>query len=236
MFPRERDDIPVETTHAMKTPSQEEYHHRLTEIKRHPLVAGVLRELAEKLPLHLRYHSVAHTEEVLAEAVLYALADGVSDAEIELLALAAAFHDSGFLDSPEHNEIEGARRAVRAMRAAGTYTEAQIQLVERMILDTKMNVTREGIKQVPGTELSIYLLDADLSNLGREDFFEKCELQRQEAGAEKVPFLFGTYRLLCCHYWHSKAAFDLRESRKAKNVQALERELQAIAKIPESKS
>ncbi len=182
-----------------------------------PLVDQILRELAESLPSDLTYHSAAHTIDVLQETVRFAVHDGLSSRECELLAVAAAYHDAGFLVQPVDNELIGADRASEAMRKAGGFTEEEIAQVRSMILDTKLDVTGEGV-QHPSSSLAGYLLDADLGNLGRNDFWEKSELYRKELGAPAENFFGTAEQLLERHSYHTPAARELRNDQKLLNL------------------
>jgi HD-GYP domain-containing protein (c-di-GMP phosphodiesterase class II) len=76
---------------------------RYAELVRLPAVAEALT-LLDNLPDGLVYHTKAHTEDVIRETILFALADGVSDGAIEQQVIAAAWHDIGYLDRKSNNE------------------------------------------------------------------------------------------------------------------------------------
>ena len=55
-------------------------------------------KLAEENEEVLPYHNVRHAKDVLCEALLFALTEGkLSDHELELLAVAAIYHDAGYV-------------------------------------------------------------------------------------------------------------------------------------------
>src|SRR5262249_21744403 len=160
----------------------------------------------------------AHTDDVLSEVVLFALEDGLGERDIHLLAVAAAYHDMGFVVVRRENEPVGARRAVRAMKQAGGYTDEEIAKVRRASLDTQIHLMTEGPRQMPTQEFSKYLLDADVSNLGRDDFFEKAELVRKESkGVDRRAFLTQLIVFVTAHRWYTKAAKKLRQTKKREN-------------------
>lgn len=191
------------------------------ELKRHPIVRTTLDLLAQKLPQNLSYHSLLHTQDVVSEALQFGIKDNLPRRSLELLAIAAACHDVGFITRTVMNEPLGAAYAREQMEKAGGYTADEIALVERMILDTPIVDTVDGPRQVPSTDLSRYLLDADLSNLGRDDFFEKGELLRQELGQEQNIFRSYAYRLLNAHQWLTSSAQALRQNKKEENLKTL---------------
>lgn len=200
---------------------------RVKELRAHAVIAPVLERIHRDLPPTLIYHAAAHTEDVFHEVILFATYDGLSPREVELLAIAAAYHDSGFLSRIQDNEVIGARMAVEAMQRAGSYTDTEITIVERAILDTKVVGTLYGFRQIPTTALAGYLLDADLGNLGRDDFFDKGELMYKELNAPRELFLINTLELMYGHRWNSVAAMELRESKKQQNIAQLRQVLKS---------
>jgi len=186
-----------------------------------PLIRDGLKLLKEKLPHNLSYHSCAHTDEVLRDALLFGLVDTLSPRSLELLAIAAVLHDVGFIHSPQANEPIAARYAREAMLKAGVYTQQEIDLVERMILDTAPVCEDGHIRYIPNTELSKYLLDADVGNFGRDDFHTKSELMRAESGQDEKHFHAQTLQLLTAHQWHTPAAKTLRQTTKEANLALL---------------
>ncbi|MDZ4787283.1 MAG: hypothetical protein SGJ02_14520 [bacterium] len=187
------------------------------------VISNILDVLKEKLPANLYYHNYSHTLDVIDEAFIFATADGLTEREIELLLIAAAYHDSGFINLAKENEALGSELAVKALQLVGGYTRQESDLIKTMILDTTVRSTKVGFKQVPSTELSKYLLDADVSNLGREDFFEKGELVRKELGnIPKTIFYNHSLSLMKVHQWYTSAAKKLRQSQKEKNIAKLE--------------
>ncbi len=191
-------------------------------MKQHKVIAPILAKLSAELSPDLSYHNAAHTEEVMREALFFAIKDGLGPRDIELIAIAAAFHDAGFLSKNTENEALGAKLAVAAMKEAGSYAEEEMKLVNGMILDTVVRSTPHGLKQIPTTRLSPYLLDGDMGNLGREDFFEKGENVFKELGiSSRKSFLKASLGMVEAHQWYSPAARNLREAQKQKNIEIL---------------
>lgn len=215
--------------HASSVPSvPEQLEALLATLRGKPIISDILRQLHEGLPRDLYYHSASHTDDVLREAVLFALLDGLGEREIELLAVAAAYHDAGFMSSPVNNEAIGARMARAAMEKSGNFTETEIDTVEKMILDTRLVSTEHGLMQIPTLNLSKYLLDADLSNFGRDDFFEMGEKLRRELGYDRGLFLRRTLELLVNHSWKVEPARNLREVQKQANLRKLQELVQRV--------
>lgn len=186
-----------------------------------PIVADVFRRLETELAANYVYHNLDHSKDVLSEALNFAIAESVDQRSLELLVIAAAYHEAGFLVRAQANEGFAAEMAKNAMQAAGGYSEEEIQLVCQMILDTELQNIYRGPAQVATTELSKYLLDADVANLGRDDFFTKMELIGQEANIERQTLLKQTLQLCRAHKWQTKTAADRLEAKKQENMEQL---------------
>lgn len=200
---------------------QPEIDAKLQKYRDWPIIKEAMELLAQKLPDSLCYHNAAHTDDVMREAMLFALYDKLSERELDLLAVAAAYHDLGFIESSVEHEARGALMVDAALKRHGGFSPEESSLIRQMILDTKLVVTADGVAQCANTDLSKYLLDADLSNLGRLDFFDKLELVRKELGAEKMGFAKGTLSLITRHIWHTAAGAALRLEREVQNIKEL---------------
>lgn len=196
---------------------------QITALKELPAVRAALDLLRAKLPSTLLYHAYSHTEDVLEEVIQLAITDNLPARHAELLAIAAAWHDVGFIWSSTNNEPLAAEAAKRYLSAAAGYSPDEIDLVLQMILDTALVTHGASYKQVPSHPLSRYLLDADLANFGRDDFFEKSELQRRELGEDAEPFREKTLALVQNHTWLTPAAITKWQAKKDANLRELER-------------
>lgn len=136
-------------------------------------IAHALDRLRRQLPPELTYHDLWHTQHdvLLAVARMGAIND-LPACDIRLLEVAAAYHDIGFLETYEDHERAGVHIARAALPAYG-FQEQQIQKIAAMIRATRL-------PQSPQNRLEKILVDADLDVLGRDDFFDRNELLRQE--------------------------------------------------------
>ena len=125
-------------------------------------ITHILGKLEKDLPAHLTYHGHHHTIDVLEASERIAKAEGATQEEIDLLLVAAAYHDCGFLYGHENHEQKGCKIATETLPNYG-FKQNEIDIVCKMILATK-------VPQNPTTKLSNILCDADLDYLGREDF------------------------------------------------------------------
>jgi hypothetical protein len=136
-----------------------------------------------------------------------------------LIAVAAAFHDAGFLVTRSGHESISADMATSAMAGDKRFSQTDIGLVADMIMDTQVYQT--GAVHRSNTPLSAWLLDADLANFGRDDFFEQFHLVALENKIEPDCLISATIDLMDRHTWQSPAGSACFESKKRKNREAL---------------
>ncbi|WP_375433787.1 Pycsar system effector family protein [uncultured Hymenobacter sp.] len=134
--------------------------------------AFVTKLMEEKLPPQLVYHSLKHTIAVVKEARTLGEDSGLDAPDQEALLLAAWFHDTGYIEVNDGHEYRSMALAENWLREQG-YSEPRIQVVKDVIRGTHRNEPCE-------TELQKLLKDADMSGMGREEFFANAELLRAE--------------------------------------------------------
>jgi uncharacterized protein len=182
------------------------------------LKSQVIGLLKEGLPAMLTYHSVGHTEDVLAAAERLGQAEGLSDDSLLLLRTAALLHDTGFLRTALHHEEASVRIAESLLPAYG-YSAGQIAQVSQMILATR-------IPQSPHDALSAILCDADLDYLGRDDYASIAKLLYSEflhqgVVKDEEEWLAMQLRFLQGHQYFTQTAIRTREVRKQLTLQQL---------------
>lgn len=197
-----------------------------------PIISKAFETL-NGLPEYLRYHAKQHTEDVFHEAILFGLMDGLDEKKLERLAVAAAWHDVGYLIRPNDNEEVAVELFEKEVSQANLeYAED----VKKMIMDTKLKITKNGPEIFMSDPMSAHLLDADVSNFGRTDFREKRGLVAEELKIDitnqetKRMFLEFGLALLKNHEWHTQAGRKLRQEQKLKNIAQLEKELAELPK------
>jgi len=175
--------------------------------------------LRRELDASLSYHRPAHTEDVVQQALTLAKLDALDAHSMLLIAVAAAFHDAGFLVTRSGHESVGADMATAAMAKDKRFSQKDIDIVANMIMDTQVYQT--GAVHRSNTPLSAWLLDADLANFGRDDFFEQFHLVALENKIEPECLVSATIDLMDRHTWQSPAGSACFESKKHKNREAL---------------
>jgi predicted metal-dependent HD superfamily phosphohydrolase len=197
------------------------------------MVDQYVRELfRDELPAGIKYHNADHTlhstKGVVAVANNLAKLEDVSELDRELIIAAAYFHDTGYIREYEKNEPIAARMAGRVLKLIG-YKPDEIEKVQKMILATDPDVE-------PKTHVEKILCDADLDNLGREDFFQLDEKLREGRGirgidvSDDVTWYSNTLEFLKKHQYYTESQNMLREKGKQKNTRELLKKLERIKK------
>jgi uncharacterized protein len=104
------------------------------------------------------YHQYDHTLEVLERSTYLSEKEGLSKDEIEMMQLAALFHDTGFIIQYDHNEPIGAKFASNFLKTF-LYPNDKIKTIERIILATDPQYTE------PKDIYEEIIKDADIDNL-----------------------------------------------------------------------
>ena len=124
----------------------------------------MMSRLERELSPRLHYHNVDHVRDVLNAALRIGKSEGVSADGLELIGVAAVFHDSGFILDIKDHESTGCLFARDYLPSVG-FSENELELICEMIMATR-------IPQQPLNDWQMILCDADLDYLGRDDFFE----------------------------------------------------------------
>lgn len=118
------------------------------------------------------YHNFEHTKGVVHAAKRIGKAEGVNDSDIELLLIAAWFHDVGCTDKCKgHEDIS--KSIANKFLESQNYPKDKIVKVVSMIEATR-------IPQKPKNILEEIICDADLHHLGTKECKEKGDLLRLE--------------------------------------------------------
>jgi predicted metal-dependent HD superfamily phosphohydrolase len=186
----------------------------------------------DELPSGIKFHDANHTlhpaRGVVAVANRIALSEKISEHDRELLIAAAYFHDTGYIREYAKNEPIAARMAGRILKLIG-YRPKEIEKVQKMILAT-------DLARKPRTRLEKILCDADLDNLGREDFFKldsKLREGRRIRGldvSDDVKWYRGTLEVMKNHKYYTESQIKLREEEKQKNMKKLLKKLENLEK------
>lgn len=193
----------------------------------------VTQLLNGNLPSWAVYHNIEHTEEIVSAASRIAEGCKLSRSEIEIVKLAAWFHDVGYATTVEGHEEKSAQLAAEFLRANGVAQE-NIDKVVGCILATK-------IPQQPKNLLEAVVCDADLIHLGKKRFFDRSNLLRMEIERRTgVPFsdvewLQKNIEFASQGTFHTAYAKKEFTARRIKNLATLQEQLrEALAKEEKS--
>lgn len=208
---------------------------RYVELIKLPAVKEALT-LLDNLPNGLVYHTKAHTEDVIRETILFALADGVSDGVMEQQVIAAAWHDVGYLERKNKNESIAVDYFKESIAREQPKPDSELEPKPKLdpeisdeiisnIEDTEVIFDSEGKPHLHMARSALgYMLDADVSNFGRKDFFDCMEAIAKENNVDienlksRTDFYAFVISLLENHEWHTEGARKLREEQKHDNL------------------
>ncbi|MES2108644.1 MAG: HD domain-containing protein [Bacteroidota bacterium] len=178
----------------------------------------IITKLNNELPGNLVYHNTTHTLDVVASARRLGEAEDISPADMDLLLTAAYYHDSGFLVKMAGHEEESCRIAHQALPGF-SYSSDEIEKICGMIMATRL-------PQLPQNHLEQILADADLDDLGRDDFFtigDKLFLENSFFGLKNDPHEWRCKQLdfMEKHHYFTKSAINLRQAKKDANLERI---------------
>lgn len=184
----------------------------------------MLNKLEHELPSQLHYHNIKHTIDVVTQAELIGLGEGVNDEQLLLLKTAALFHDSGhILGYNDHERFS--TLIAREVLPDYFYTQSQIEKICTLIMSTQMPPR-------PKNKLEEIMCDADLDYLGRSDMIPVSNLLYREL---KDNNKIGTWnewnrlqiKFITGHQYFTKTAMSLREVNKQKQIERIKKLLES---------
>jgi hypothetical protein len=174
--------------------------------------------LEKKLPDGLYYHGIHHTRDMYNSAIEIAEQEGVEGNDLNLVRVAALFHDSGFTKTYEDHEDAGCVIAKKELPDFG-YSKDEIKTICGMIMTTK-------VPQTAKTNLEKIICDADLDYLGT-DKFERIgatlleELNDRGAGLDTLKWNGLQIKFLENHKYYTETCIKLRDPVKQQHLEML---------------
>lgn len=181
--------------------------------------AYVEKHFAERIPEEYVYHDLLHTKYVVEATRQIAEGYELTDRELEIIQLAAWFHDSGYDQGGKDHEKRGKDYAVAFLKQQD-YPETATEKVSRCILATKW-------PQYPGDLLEEIVCDADLSHLGNAWYWDRCGKVRQELYLihgkvlSEQEWVDSELQFITNHHYHTEVARELFDKRKEKHIRQL---------------
>lgn len=140
---------------------------------------GILNELntimeyvAPKLP----YHNIDHMRDVSDICQKHAIMEGLDYKQVIRLAKAGKLHNVFYVPGREDNK-EIAVEVSRSVLMCLGESQEEIGRISRLIMATKYPTN-------PGVTDEMIICDADIDNVGRDDFFVHSEMLRIEEGID----------------------------------------------------
>ena len=183
-----------------------------------------VRELfASSVPEDYTYHTIDHTMRVVRKVQELARNSGCNEDEIEILVLAALFHDTGFSRSYDNHEDES-KAIAKEYLSTKSYPTEKTETIVSCIECTKMGV-------MPTNRLQMLIKDADTSSLGSRNFFQYTDYLREEINKVKgeqideVGWQYINHQFMKDHKFFTEAARERFGPMKKQNVREIERKL-----------
>jgi predicted metal-dependent HD superfamily phosphohydrolase len=175
----------------------------------------VLQRLKDGLHKHYYYHDVRHTLDVIEQSQAIGKLEGVTPRELEILKIAALFHDTGFLKVRTGHE-QASIDFFQAVGGLSSLTYEDCDIISGCIRATHM-------PQNPQNHLERILCDADLDYLGRDDFDligENLFLELSACGemSDRITWDNLQIKFLEEHRFHTSANQSRRDQKKAENL------------------
>jgi len=180
------------------------------------------------LPENITYHSINHTIDVGESVLEIGRKQNINEEDIEVLQIAAWFHDLGYTKGCDSHEKFGADMA-RSFLSSNGYSNEKIQQVVGCIMATTM-------PQNPQNNLEKILCDADMLHLASEDYFKKADLLHKEIQHTKdckiseLEWLKMNEDFLNQHCFFTDYAKEKYESKVKENLKKISQRLKSWVK------
>jgi predicted metal-dependent HD superfamily phosphohydrolase len=174
---------------------------------------------AENISADYVFHDLQHTINVVNASLEIAIGMNLPNEDMEMLQIAAWFHDTGYDQGPEDHEDRSAQYAADYLKKIN-YPQEKIDKIIECIHATRL-------PQNPKTTLAQILCDADMSHLGKKIYWSRCGRLREEMSQTRREFMSEEAWLdfeidfLQKHQFHTDVARILYDQRKDKNIRQL---------------
>jgi len=171
----------------------------------------------------LVYHSLGHTLEVAEAVQKIGKATGLNEDELEIVTIAALFHDTGYLIQHTDHETASMKCAEDFLSENG-YERSKIKGVISCIDATRLGAT-------PGSEMEKVMRDADYINLSNDDDGHQAELLKREvvnfggAEASEEDWLRAELKFLSDHKYYTNYGKKKLQERKDENIKKIKKKL-----------
>jgi predicted metal-dependent HD superfamily phosphohydrolase len=182
--------------------------------------------LHEKLADTFFYHNYGHTSDVVNNVAEISNALKIEGDDLEIVLIAAWFHDTGYVESTKAHEAHSIKIA-KIFLAKHNYPADRTKKIIGCIKATK-------VPQNPKNILEKIVCDSDLLYLGQKDCIERAELLRLEfeqnfkRNIPETEWLTQSVEFFHQHHFHTDFVIKKYGPKKEKNMQGL---LKALLKL-----
>lgn len=181
-----------------------------------------LHRLENDLPPHLTYHNAQHTQYVLNRAIEIAIEENVAEKDLELVKLAALYHDAGFLVQKDEHEALGCA-IIRKEFASFGLSPATIDRVCGMVMATKIPQNPQNLLEKIVADADLEYLGTDLFDIGSDRLYR--ELKFDNPALTKKEWLEIQIKFLSAHRYHTSYCLKHREPIKRVHIEKLKSNL-----------
>ncbi len=182
--------------------------------------------LTTALPPSLHYHNLTHTAFVVEASQEIGKAMSLDQEALDLLAIAAWWHDVGYIETVREHEMASQIKA-KAYLKAKSLEERAIETILGCIAATQ-------IPQSPQNLLEEIICDADLAHLAARDFVARCRPLRKEwetLGSKKmteIEWLEVNESFMNKHTYFTTYGKEVLTIRKTRNLKRITTKLQKL--------
>jgi HD superfamily phosphodiesterase len=132
----------------------------------------VTKLLNENLPSGYTYHNLLHTCEVFEAVTELGKNSSLLDEELEIIQIAAWFHDTGFIRGYVDHEC-------KSIKIVKEFLE-NIRYPEEKLVKVTNNIRMTDLEKIPANLSEKIIRDADILHLGKKDFYSRSLSLRAE--------------------------------------------------------
>ncbi|NLR91613.1 Pycsar system effector family protein [Flammeovirga agarivorans] len=186
------------------------------------------KEYAKQYIKDLSFHNLAHTENVVSATQEIGKAEGLSEKELQLLEIAAWFHDTGYEEGNcTDHENKGAKLCEAFLK--GKMPDDDIIQIKECIMATQL-------PQTPRNLMEQVMCDSDLAHLGKDNFFKYSEDLRNEIISSmkmpkkltKLQWHLMNIRFLSEHRYFTNYAREVLNPKKQEYLNSIQEEVERL--------
>lgn len=176
----------------------------------------------KKIGAEYVFHDLNHTRGVMEAVTEIGNDSNISERELQLLQVAAWFHDSGYDQGAEGHEERSCRYAVGFL-SKFDLPDQDLDLITRCIMATRLPFKPKDL-------LEEIICDADLSHLGKQSYWDRTGRLRQEMLLTRGKMMteqdWVEFELafMTNHRYFTTVAEELYNERKLKHIKQLRKQ------------